>query len=134
MKSHDTTKLPQDGRDRAIFAVVHHFRTAFQHMRHDNFLTAPLNHLAKGEARDQLFMPTMPQDETLEVTKAVSGGEHGVTRWYTCSRGHKYGIGNCGQPVGRGQCPDCGEPIGAGRANYAFPDGRNAQPVETCHK
>ena len=68
-------------------------------------------------------------DDTLEVTAAVSGGAHGVTRWYTCSKGHKYGIGNCGQPVGRGRCPDCGEPIGAGRANYAFADGRNAQQV-----
>ena len=70
-----------------------------------------------------------PPDDTLEVTAAVSGGRQGVTRWYTCSKGHKYGIGDCGQPVGRGRCPDCGEPIGAGRANYAFADGRNAQQV-----
>ena len=68
-------------------------------------------------------------DDTLEVTAAVSGGRQGVTRWYTCSKGHKYGIGDCGQPVGRGRCPDCGEPIGAGRADYAFADGRNAQQV-----
>ena len=64
-------------------------------------------------------------DDTLEVTAAVGD----VTRWYTCSKGHEYGIGNCGQPVGRGRCPDCGEPIGAGRADYAFADGRNAQQV-----
>ena len=52
-----------------------------------------------------------------------------VTRWYTCSKGHKYGIGDCGQPVGRGNCPDCGEPIGAGKRTHAFADGRNAQQV-----
>ena len=42
-------------------------------MRHENFLTAPLIHLAAGAAREQLFMPTMPQDETLEVTSALRG-------------------------------------------------------------
>ena len=42
-------------------------------MRHENFLTAPLNHFAAGAARDQLFLPTMPQDETLEVTSALRG-------------------------------------------------------------
>ena len=65
-------------------------------------------------------------DDTLEVTSALGD----VTRWYTCSKGHTYGIGNCGQPYTRGQCPDCGEPIGAGERHYAFPDGRNAQQVK----
>ena len=54
-------KLPQDGRDRVIFALVHHFKTASVHMRQENYLTAPLNHLAAGTAHGQLFMPTMPQ-------------------------------------------------------------------------
>ena len=103
--------------DRAVFALVHHLRTALVHMRRENFLTAPLSHFAAGTVQGQLFLPTMPQDETMEVISALRGRQDGVTRWYTCSKGHKYGIGDCGQPVGRSKCPDCGEPIGAGNAH-----------------
>jgi hypothetical protein len=57
------------------------------------------------------------------------GQTMGVTRFFKCSNGHIYGIGDCGQPRETGKCISCGVAIGAGRANYQFADGQNAQQV-----
>ena len=61
-----------------------------------------------------LYLPTMPQDETLEAKAAVTG----PSAWYQCLNGHAYAIGECGRPVQASKCPTCGAPIGG--VNYQF--------------
>ncbi|KAH7708252.1 NFX1-type zinc finger-containing protein 1-like protein [Aphelenchoides avenae] len=51
----------------------------------------------------------LSQQEIVEITKAL--GSH-VTQWYRCSKGHVYGIGECGMAMVRSRCPECQEEIG----------------------
>jgi hypothetical protein len=62
----------------------------------------------------QLYLPTMPQDETLEARAAVQER----VAWYTCPNGHAYAIGECLRPMEQGACPTCRAPVGG--ANHAF--------------
>jgi hypothetical protein len=62
----------------------------------------------------QLYLPTMPQDETLEARAAVQER----VAWHTCPNGHAYAIGECMRPWEQGVCPTCRAPVGG--AKHAF--------------
>ncbi|KAI1714328.1 NFX1-type zinc finger-containing protein 1 [Ditylenchus destructor] len=47
--------------------------------------------------------------ERIQIVKAVG---YDVRKWYKCSKGHLYGIGDCGRAVVQSQCPECNEEIG----------------------
>uniref|UniRef100_A0A914XBR8 NFX1-type zinc finger-containing protein 1 n=1 Tax=Plectus sambesii TaxID=2011161 RepID=A0A914XBR8_9BILA len=47
-----------------------------------------------------------------ERTQILSALGPDVTKWYKCSKGHLYGIGECGQAMQRAKCPECNEDIG----------------------
>ena len=80
--------------------------------------------LSKGQPGNYKYLPTMPHDDLIEVTAALTGNRQ-ATRWFMCENGHPYAIGDCGQPKQLGKCP-CGAAIGGN--NYAFADtGNNAQ-------
>uniref|UniRef100_A0A914E3E7 RZ-type domain-containing protein n=1 Tax=Acrobeloides nanus TaxID=290746 RepID=A0A914E3E7_9BILA len=49
------------------------------------------------------------EQERIEIVKALGGH---VTKWYKCSKGHIYGIGECGQAMKLSVCPECKEEIG----------------------
>ncbi|XP_016095221.1 E3 ubiquitin-protein ligase rnf213-alpha-like isoform X1 [Sinocyclocheilus grahami] len=53
------------------------------------------------------FIPTMP-DDMLAVAKQALG----QLQWYFCPNGHPCTVGECGQPMEVGRCPDCHAPIG----------------------
>ncbi len=96
-------------RDEAILATVMHLRTVLKCVKNKGTLIAELAKLAT-DPQTIRFFPTMPQDDTVEVTRAAGG----VTRWYDCSNcGNIYGIGDCGRPVEQSNCPQCKAPIGA---------------------
>lgn len=46
---------------------------------------------------------------------ADTGNSGGVTRWYTCSNRHVYGVGDCGMLNGTGICAECGVIVGGPR-------------------
>ncbi|CAM9980072.1 unnamed protein product [Laminaria digitata] len=43
---------------------------------------------------------------------ASTGSSGGVTKWHKCPNGHVYGVGDCGQLNGSGNCIECGATIG----------------------
>ncbi|KAI1714324.1 AAA domain-containing protein [Ditylenchus destructor] len=47
--------------------------------------------------------------ERIQIVKAVG---YDVRKWYKCSKGHLYGIGDCGMAMVQSQCPVCKEVIG----------------------
>ncbi|XDV14216.1 hypothetical protein PO909_002393 [Leuciscus waleckii] len=53
------------------------------------------------------FIPTMP-DDMLVVAQQAMGQLH----WYFCPNGHPCTVGECGQPMELGRCPDCNAEIG----------------------
>ncbi|XP_077086723.1 E3 ubiquitin-protein ligase rnf213-alpha [Siphateles boraxobius] len=53
------------------------------------------------------FIPTMP-DDMLVVAQQAMGQLH----WYFCPNGHPCTVGECGQPMEVGRCPDCNAEIG----------------------
>ena len=55
---------------------------------------------------------TVSDEELRLVYSALARTPQGVTRWYQCSNGHLYGIGDCGGPNEGSLCPQCGERIG----------------------
>ncbi|XP_067280905.1 E3 ubiquitin-protein ligase rnf213-alpha isoform X2 [Pseudorasbora parva] len=61
------------------------------------------------------FIPTMP-DDMLVVAQLAMGRLH----WYFCPNGHPCTVGECGQPMEVGRCPDCNAEIG----------GHNHNPVQ----
>ncbi len=117
----------RNGREEAIVTMLFHLGRVLEGTR-KNDLMATLQAMV-ADPRQTPFLPTMPQDETVEVTRAASG----VTRWYNCPLGHIYGIGNCGHPVAGGVCPDCGSAIGGtGYNRFAgtgLPSERTVQAV-----
>jgi hypothetical protein len=123
---------PNSMREASALAIVHHLRTVFSHLRQDNCLTHPIISVMLNPNSVPL-LPTMKQDDTVEVTKAVQG----VTRFYMCKNKHVYGIGDCGHPVagpgGTALCPTCKAPIG-GRAYNQFVDsGLPSEQVGQTH-
>lgn len=40
-----------------------------------------------------------------------------ATKWYKCSKGHFYAVGDCGQLNQSGMCPECKERVGGGSGN-----------------
>jgi hypothetical protein len=84
-------------------------------------------HLARTPSACQnLYLPTMPQDETFEAKEAVGAAVR--CRWFLCSNNHAYAIGECGQPMETGKCPSCGVTVGG--ANHAFANGQNVQQAQ----
>ncbi|KAI1714330.1 AAA domain-containing protein [Ditylenchus destructor] len=47
--------------------------------------------------------------ERIEIVKALG---YDVRNWYKCSKGHLYGIGDCGMAMVSSKCPECNEEIG----------------------
>ena len=112
-------------RHSSILGLLIHLRSVLNEARLSPFLQIFRQLLQNPEACLNLFLPTMPQDETLEAKAAVKD----ATTWYQCPNGHTYAIGNCGQPVEGGNCPSCKVPVGG--AHYAFAGtGRNVQQVQ----
>ncbi len=114
---------PTTGRQEAILTVLFHLQMTLKRGGGSPVL-AGMRDLATDPDKTP-FLPTMPQDETVEVTQALQGRQgSGVTKWYTCPNGHIYGIGDCGVPVGpehgpggMGACPDCKNAVGGQRYN-----------------
>ena len=100
-------------RDESILTLLFHLEQVLANGGGNNALITSLQEIVADPVHRSPYLPTMPQDETVEVTRAASG----VTKWYRCSKGHIYGVGDCGHPVGpenggRGTCPDCKAAIG----------------------
>ncbi len=96
----------------AIATLTHHLSVVLRERPRD-----PLALLATIPKKASLI-PTMPQDDAPEVTRATRD----VTRWYKCSKGHVYAVGDCGQLKGTGRCPDCSDTVGlGGQAQPASP-------------
>ncbi|KAM6957229.1 E3 ubiquitin-protein ligase rnf213-alpha-like [Aplochiton taeniatus] len=71
-------------------------------------ILVPLQQLALTPANMQrAFLPTMPDDMLFVAHQAM-----GPLQWYLCPNGHPCSIGECGQPMQVGRCPDCGAQIG----------------------
>ena len=103
----------------AIINLLQHLQTSFWIRRTDNRVIDVLMNIAK-KADSARFYPTMPQDENVETMNAARNPNGaGVTKYFECRNGHVYGIGDCGQPKGRGTCPTCAAPIGAGAQKYS---------------
>ncbi len=92
-------------RQQAILTVVFHLEAVLRDNGGSPLLLA-LRTLASNPT-ENTFLPTMPQDDTAEATAGMEG-----VKWYECSRGHIYAIGDCGRPTGEASCPDCGGKIG----------------------
>ncbi|KAM6164698.1 E3 ubiquitin-protein ligase RNF213 [Rhynchocyon petersi] len=75
-----------------------------------NPVLAPLRNLAFfPDCMLNAFLPTMPEDLLAQARRW--GGLEGV-KWYTCPNDHPCSVGECGQPMQQGYCPDCGSRIG----------------------
>ena len=124
----DALLKPNNGAQETVTTLVHHLKVIFLISRRKNQFVKALVEVSQ-DPRKAPYLPTMPQDMSKEVTDLLlKAGQTGVTRFYKCPEGHIYGIGDCGQPVEGGVCPDCKKAVGAGR-RYAFHDGRNAEQV-----
>jgi hypothetical protein len=87
-------------RHNAISNVMVHFKETVLRGGISVFLSV-FNELATNARNcNGLFLPTMDHDEAFEARNAVRD----ATQWYTCSKGHSYAIGDCGQPNQTGRC------------------------------
>ncbi len=86
--------------------LVKEFRAVLECSNENSSIIAEFKKLS-SDPRDIKFLPTMPQDDTVEVTQAVGG----VTSWFECNCGNIYGIGDCGRPLEWSSCPHCNAPL-----------------------
>ena len=59
--------------------------------------------------------------ERAALDAIISARTGGVTTWYTCPNGHRYGIDGCGAAMQMGVCPECKSVIGG--ANHVSAEG-----------
>nr|XP_055046764.1 E3 ubiquitin-protein ligase rnf213-alpha-like isoform X2 [Misgurnus anguillicaudatus] len=69
------------------------------------------------------FIPTMPDDMLIVAQQAMQG-----LMWYSCPNGHPCTVGECGQPMQVGRCPDCKADIGG--ANHVPLHGFTAMQIQ----
>ena len=58
------------------------------------------------------FLPSLPHDDDYELFQEFKKLNKEVTKFYKCSNGHLYTIGDCTKPAVTGKCPTCGDTIG----------------------
>ncbi|KAK7097425.1 hypothetical protein V1264_004409 [Littorina saxatilis] len=71
----------------------------------------------------------MPQDNVDEILRALEidhsktmddyNAGHEIPKLWQCANGHRYVIGDCGNPNARGRCPECQIDIGGARYHVA---------------
>ncbi|XP_077330445.1 E3 ubiquitin-protein ligase RNF213-like isoform X2 [Lithobates pipiens] len=104
------------GSHTTIFGLAVHLASIL--LSGNNNLLLPLKNLSFSSARMQnSFLPTMPEDMFTNARSAMREQVH----WYICPNGHYCAIGECGQPMQIGQCPDCG--VNVGGQNHAAVQG-----------
>ncbi|XP_076466869.1 E3 ubiquitin-protein ligase rnf213-alpha-like [Babylonia areolata] len=99
--------VDQDLGTQSLLCVLTHLRLALRPRASPApSLLSPLSALLFQPATMvNAFLPTMPQDNIQEVLAVIQ------ERVWQCPRGHRYLIGNCGQPMEESVCP-CGLKIG----------------------
>jgi hypothetical protein len=116
--------LDRTHRHLAVHSLLVHFAAVVEDTKLPHALHIFRQMAENPRLAQNYYLPTMPQDETLEAKAAVMD----ATKWYQCANGHAYAIGNCGQPKETSKCATCGAPVGGG--NYAFAGtGLNVQQV-----
>ncbi|XP_070197743.1 E3 ubiquitin-protein ligase rnf213-alpha-like isoform X2 [Littorina saxatilis] len=114
----------------SMMCLLTHFWLALRTQQQQYDLLAPLLALIqRPEDMRMSYLPTMPQDDVDQIIRAL-GIDHSKTmddynarnetpKLWQCPRGHRYAIGNCGNPNGVGRCPECGVIIGGKDYNQA---------------
>ena len=90
-----------------------HFSQVLSGNRMSPFLTILYNLAQKPMLCANLFLPTMPHDETLEIKAALTE----TLGWFSCPNGHAYAIGECFRPTHLSKCLTCGAPVGGAQYN-----------------
>lgn len=110
----------------AIQTLLVHFATILKDTKMSHFFDIFRLMTKTPQNCGHLYLPTMPQDEAMEVKAAIVD----ATTWFKCPNCQAaYAIGNCGQPVEAGKCPGCGSLVGGQR--YAFAGtGHNVTQVQ----
>ena len=96
----------------SIFSLLVHFRLVLSYKKLSPLLFLFTNLTQNPRNCANLFLPTMPHDETLEVKAALMQFETRDLVWYQCPNRHIYAIGECGRPDQLGVCPTCRAAIG----------------------
>ena len=79
----------------------------------------PFKNIAlNGVNVNQLYLPTFP-DSAQRTLNLIDRAVADFRTWNRCPNGHNYMIGDCGQPVAAGFCPDCRAPVG-GAGDYRY--------------
>ncbi|KAH3807136.1 E3 ubiquitin-protein ligase RNF213-like [Dreissena polymorpha] len=101
--------------------LLAHFYFVVSNLQVASTLLDPLIVLTNGNPIIQdMFLPTMPQDDLPDIKNIVCTGRDEQAVLYKCPNGHPYLIGDCGRPYVSGSCPACREKIG-GDSHTAHP-------------
>mmetsp|Transcript_36167 Transcript_36167/g.55255 ORF Transcript_36167/g.55255 Transcript_36167/m.55255 type:complete len:1370 (+) Transcript_36167:4297-8406(+) len=112
--------IPQDDMRVVIAQVLVHIWVMLAKSKVVSYLGIMTPFQDLGTCFGELYLPGMESDASAQVQRAAEG----VTQWYSCQCGESYGVGNCGQLSGSGQCSKCGAKIGKGGfANQALLSG-----------
>ena len=68
--------------------------------------------LNKPSAFKTAYLPSLPHDDDFELFQEYKKLNTEKAKFYKCSNGHLYLIGDCTQPAYAGKCPTCGDTIG----------------------
>lgn len=104
---------PRDPVQTGIACFLAYLRQTLGALGRANYLQEPLRTVGQQE---QLLLPTMPQDDTVEVIKALQNDSTQYRTAPAIYRCHKcknpFAIDDCGRPTVSGTCPQCGTAVG----------------------
>ncbi|KAK6347980.1 hypothetical protein TWF718_005800 [Orbilia javanica] len=84
---------------------------------------------ARRAVNSQAFYSQVTSEEEVMIVRAMAEEFHGSGRWYYCTNGHPFTIGECGMPMELATCPECGQQIG-GQDHIAVEGMRLARDFE----
>jgi hypothetical protein len=73
------------------------------------------------------YLPSMPHDDDYEAFQAYKNTTKDPFKYYSCSNGHFYTIGDCTRPNAVSKCPTCKEEIGG--SNHVLAPGNKQSDV-----
>ncbi|XP_052765375.1 E3 ubiquitin-protein ligase rnf213-alpha-like isoform X1 [Mya arenaria] len=102
-------------RAKDLKCLIIHFLQSLENVQWEGTFVFTFVLLLNGESNIQeMFLPTMPQDDREDVKQAIQAleNEYENTTLYCCPNGHQYAIGDCGRPWTVDRCRECGAEIG----------------------
>ena len=92
--------------------LIMHVFALFLKNQNGTLFQSFVNLINEPDKYAKCYLPSIPHDDDFEAFQAFSNNPKEAIKWYCCSNGHLYTVGECFQPMEHRKCPTCNDLIG----------------------